>query len=107
METSQAFEVSAWMEEVASLRGSGINGNCLESPCSSRSFTVASLRGSGINGNYYIPFPFQKKKMSLPLGEVELMETHLVEIEKLLIPSRSLPLGEVELMETLHRRKLL
>ncbi len=35
---------------VASLTGSGINGNA-NSDCSSTGFWVASLTGSGINGN--------------------------------------------------------
>ncbi len=63
---------------------------------------VASLRGSGINGNLLRPhlLPGGQRK-SLPLGEVELMETDPNVYKMYRQAITSLPLGEVELMETL------
>ena len=101
METSALFIADYFLNFVASLRGSGINGNMffdLFAVC--KFVTVASLRGSGINGN-----PACRRaaaaagRESLPFGEAELMETSCKALP--LKPlSASLPFGEAELMET-------
>ncbi|APB32486.1 hypothetical protein GlitD10_0185 [Gloeomargarita lithophora Alchichica-D10] len=61
---------------------------------------LASLRGSGINGNLEIADNVaDKTPISLPSGEVELMETSSL-THRCSVISDSLPSGEVELMET-------
>ena len=95
---------------------------------------VASLLGSGINGNLSLVLPFlsEKKTGSLPYQEVELMETNgkmdilvlqICVVASLLgsgingnlpilpaenyVAQRSLPYQEVELMETSSLKSLL
>ncbi len=64
-------------------------------------FGLASLRGSGINGNRKGGFSTGYRNTSLPSGEVELMETHAKPRHPTPeIKENSLPSGEVELMET-------
>ncbi len=69
------------MRGVATLRGSGINGNFIRvnSIVDLILLIVATLRGSGINGNkrdYNWSVDLNSRTQSLPFGVVELMETN-------------------------------
>jgi len=89
---------------IASIIGSGINGNCLQiESYSMRSLWIASIIGSGINGNTIQELCYvieADHSGSLLLLEVELMETSTQETWCSYQPSLSLLLLEVELMET-------
>jgi len=69
-----------------------------------RTFTIASIIGSGINGNMFNAANQQAiAQQSLLLLEVELMETILVVMPEMVLMIISLLLLEVELMETQYQ----
>src|SRR5919202_356466 len=64
---------------------------------------VASLRGSGINGNKGSLTQVSHCISSLPFGEAELMETKPWKLQAKASSNTSLPFGEAELIDLLPK----